>query len=386
MKTLRFGLFSDSFPPIMDGVAITVKNYAFWLNKINNPSYVITPEFPGYADIDEFPVLRYFSAPILLRKPYRMGLPHFDYHFNQALKNIPLNLVHAHSPFSAGALALKTARQNNIPLIATFHSKYKDDFGRFISQKTILKQVVNRIIDFYKMADEVWIPQRHVEDTIREYGYKGKLEVVANGIDINIEGDIRAFRATSRQMHNIPQSRKIFLYVGQLVLEKNVKFLMESLRYIRTDDFAIYFIGQGYARPLLERMSQEYNLTPKVKFIGTVYNREELKRFYALADLFLFPSLYDNAPLVIHEAAALHTPSLLLRGSTIAELIQDEFNGFLSYNSPKQYGERINQLISNNELLIKAGDNASITLCRSWQEVLEEVKDRYIHLINKKLN
>jgi glycosyltransferase involved in cell wall biosynthesis len=386
MKPLRIGLFSDSYPPIMDGVALTVKNYAYWLNKTNNPSCVVTPEFPGYTDNDEFPVLRYFSAPIIMREPYRIGLPKLDRRINHAMNKMSLNLVHAHSPFSAGSLALHTARKNHIPMIATFHSKYRDDFMRIINQKTIVNQVVKRIIGFYELADEVWIPQRYVEETIREYGYKGKLEIVENGIDINVEGNIRTFRSHCREMLNIPQDRNVFLYVGQLVLEKNLKFLMESLRYITTKDFVIYFVGQGYARPQLKRLAEEYGLISKVKFIGPIYDREELKRFYAIADLFLFPSLYDNAPLVLYEAAAIHTPALLLRGSTIAGLIQDDFNGFISSNSPKKYGERINQLINNNELLIRAGNNASITLCRPWQDVVNEVKDRYALLCKKKQN
>ena len=331
-------------------------------------------------------MLRYLSAPVPRREPYRIGLPELDYRFNHTLKEIPLNLVHAHSPFSAGSLALKTARQNHIPLVATFHSKYRDDFERFMQQKTILKQIMRRIIIFFESADEVWIPQRHVEETIREYGYKGKLEVIENGIDISDEGNISEFRSTSRKMLGIPQNRKVFLYVGQLILEKNLKFLLESLRYIRSNDFVIYFIGQGYARPVLEKLAKEYILDSKVKFTGPVYNREELKRFYAIADLFLFPSLYDNAPLVLREAAVLHTPALLLRGSTAAEVIQDEYNGFLSENEPVLYGERINQLMNNHELLSKAGNIAAVTLCRSWQEIVEEVEDRYSHLIKRKMN
>jgi glycosyltransferase involved in cell wall biosynthesis len=386
MGNLKFGIFSDSYPPIMDGVAITVKNYAYWLNKSGFQPFIITPEYPGYSDMDEYPVLRYHSVPILLRKPYRLGLPNIDHPFNQKLKKIPFNLVHAHSPFSAGLLALRTARLNDIPMVATFHSKYRDDFSRFVNQKEILNQILKKIIAFYNAADEVWIPQPSVEATIREYGYKGKLEVVENGVDLNVEGDANRFRSVSRELLGIPQKRKVFLYVGQLVMEKNLKFLVESLKYITAEDFAVYFVGEGYARSHLENLVREYGLDSKVKFTGTIYDRELLKKYYAAADLFLFPSMYDNAPLVVLEASAFHTPALLLRGSTISTLVMDQFNGFLSDNDPKLYGEKINQLISNNELLLKAGDNAAATIGHSWQENVREVVDRYTQLIKRKEN
>lgn len=384
MENLKFGIFSDSYPPIMDGVAITVKNYAYWLNKSGFRPYIITPEYPGFTDIDEHPVLRYHSVPILMRKPYRLGLPKIDHQFNQELKNIPFNLVHAHSPFSAGLLALKIARQNHIPMVATFHSKYRDDFSRFFNQKEILNQIVKKIITFYNAADEVWIPQPSVEDTIREYGYKGKVEVVENGVDFNVDGDVNLLRSASRKMLKIPENRRVFLYVGQLVLEKNLKFLVESLRYINAQDFIVYFVGEGYAKPHLENLVREYGLESKVKFTGIIHDREELKRYYAVADLFLFPSMYDNAPLVILEASAFHTPALLLRGSTISALIKEDFNGFLSDNDTKLYGGKINQLISDNELLVKAGDNAAATIGRPWQDKVREVADRYTQLIKRK--
>lgn len=384
MATLKFGIFSDSYPPVMDGVAITVRNYAYWLNKSKFQPYVITPEYPGYPDSDEFPVLRYHSVPILMRKPYRLGLPKIDHHFNLELKAIPFSLVHAHSPFSAGQLALRNARQNNIPIVATFHSKYRDDFSRFINQKEILNQILKKIISFYNAADEVWIPQPSVEETIREYGYRGKVEVMENGVDINFEGDIVQFRSASREKLKVPQNRRVFLYVGQLVLEKNLKFLVESLRYINSEDFVVYFVGEGYAKSQLESLVREYGLESKVKFAGIIYDREELKRYYAAADLFLFPSMYDNAPLVLLEASAIHTPALLLKGSTISSLIQDWFNGFLSDNDPELYGEKINHLINDNDLLIRTGVNAAATIGHSWEDRVKEVADRYMHLISRK--
>lgn len=269
-------------------------------------------------------------------------------------------------------------------MVATFHSKDRDDFIRYINQKEILNQIIKRIITFYNAADEVWIPQPSVEDTIREYGYTGKLEVVENGVDFKVDVDIALLRSENREMLKIPQNKWVFLYVGQLVLEKNLKFLVESLRYINTENCMVYFVGEGYAKSHLENLVRKYGLEPKVKFTGIIYDREELKRYYAASDLFLFPSMYDNAPLVILEASAFHFPSLLLRDSTISAFIKDDFNGFISDNDPKLYGEKINHLISNNELLIKVGEKAAGTIGHPWQDNVRGVADRYTQLIKRK--
>lgn len=120
--------------------------------------------------------------------------------------------------------------------------------------------------------------------------------------------------------------------------------------------------------------------------MGSITERERLKLYYAAADLFLFPSLYDNAPLVVREAAALHTPSLLIKGSTSAEVIHDSVNGFLSDNSVTAYASRISQLLETPQLIAEAGEAASHSIARSWEDVVEEVYDRYVNLIHRSGN
>ena len=197
------GLFNDCFPPIMDGVSVTVYNYAFWLNKKQKDVCVVTPQTPSAACDTDFPVYRYLSIPIPMRKPYRLGFPRIDWPFHKQIHRIPFELVHAHCPFSSGMLALGIARHNKIPMVATFHSKYRTDFERVIPSKSIVNHLIHHIISFSEQADEVWIPQPAVEDTLREYGYKGKVEVVDNGNDFSDIPYTAQGKAESRRMLGI---------------------------------------------------------------------------------------------------------------------------------------------------------------------------------------
>ena len=171
MDKRLIGLFNDGFPPIMDGVSLTVKNYAYWLNQKNENVCVVTPKIPGTQYTEKYPIYSYTSIPIPMRKPYRLGFPRIDLPFYEHICQKPFSLVHAHCPFSSGELAMRIAHSQHIPIIATFHSKYRDDFKRIIPNKTLLALLIRKIIRFYEAADEVWIPQAAVEDTIREYGY-----------------------------------------------------------------------------------------------------------------------------------------------------------------------------------------------------------------------
>ncbi|MEE0923078.1 MAG: glycosyltransferase, partial [Paludibacteraceae bacterium] len=91
----------------------------------------------------------------------------------------------------------------------------------------------------------------------------------------------------------------------------------------------------------------------------------------------VFPSLYDTCGLVVREAAAMHTPSILLADSTAATAITDGVNGFVSPNSTKEYAQRIVKLIEQSEVIGRVGQKASNTISRSWENVMEEVILRY---------
>ena len=153
------GIFNDCYPPVIDGVSVTVQNYARWLNRKCGDVCVVTPAVPGAKHDEDFPVYDYFSVPIPMRKPYRMGMPYVDLDFRSRISRVGFSIVHAHSPFSSGRLALRLARQQKVPLVATFHSKYRADFERVVPSKTIVDYLVKNIVDFYNQADEVWVPQ-----------------------------------------------------------------------------------------------------------------------------------------------------------------------------------------------------------------------------------
>lgn len=141
-------------------------------------------------------------------------------------------------------------------------------------------------------------------------------------------------------------------------------------------------VGTGYAVREIRAKVKELQLQDKVTLLGNIHDRERLKRIDAAADLFLFPSLYDNAPLVVREAAAMHTPAMLIQNSTAAEIIDNDVNGFLTPNDVQMYADRIVFLMEHPEVLKRVGKKASTTISRSWENVIEEVILRYRDIQN----
>jgi glycosyltransferase involved in cell wall biosynthesis len=369
----------------MDGVTITVKNYAYWLEKTLGPTYVVTPYVPNYEDTEPFKVIRFLSMPTIVRPPYRIGLPDLDLRLQYILKNRDFSIVHAHSPFAAGIFARRVAKARGIPIVATFHSKYRDDFQRIFAIKSIVNDQIKRIVDFYYSVNHVWVPQESVVKTLREYGYKGPYEVMENGIDMTPVKDIAEYWKRGADYLKLPEGLHVGLYVGQHILEKNLEFLVRSLPHVMQalPDFRMVFVGDGYAKNQLRNLVDDLGIGDKIIFHNVVFDREVLKSIYARSDIFLFPSLYDTASLVVREAAALKTPSVLIQGANAAEAIKDGVNGYLSENDIEGFAHRVVQALSNQGEREKIAEMAQNSLCRTWEDVVLEVKDRYLKILER---
>ena len=388
------GLFNECFPPVMDGVSLTVSNLARCFYQQGREVAVVTPEMPGFDESQiPYSVFLYRSFPVPGRHPYRYGFPSLDFKFQKQVAAQNFEILHAHCPFSSGDFALKTARRMGIPLVATFHSKYRDDFERVIPSKTLVDYLVGKVVKFYESVDEVWVPQASVGETLREYGYKGTFEVVDNGTEFADAPYSEEMKWAAKKELYVAVDEPLLLFVGQHIWEKNVKLIIEALAKVKDLPYHALFVGDGYARSEMQAMAAKLGLSgnsdyrkDKITFFGSVQSRELMQMNYTAADLFLFPSIYDNAPLVVREAASLHTPSIVARGSNTAEIIKDGINGFLSDNDVTAFANRLRYILECPTIISWAAKGAVETLVRSWNGFAVEVLDRYQHLIDRQQN
>jgi glycosyltransferase involved in cell wall biosynthesis len=229
------------------------------------------------------------------------------------------------------------------------------------------------------------VPQEAVAATLREYGYRGAYEVVENGIDYDPPEDPAPLRARGGRLLGLGEGAIVGLFVGQHILEKNLEFLLRSLPAVMAalPDFRMAFVGRGCARRRLQALASRLGLGDRVRFYGPIDDRGLLAAAYARADLLFLPSLWDNAPLVVREAAAFGTPSVLLRDSTAAEVIRDGANGFLADYEVEAFAARVVQALRDPARLRLVGAEARRSLCRTWEDVVREVKDRYLSILDR---
>ncbi|MDY6426479.1 MAG: glycosyltransferase [Bacteroidales bacterium] len=384
---LKIGLFNESFPPIQDGVAQVVENYAKLLSERGHDVTVATAKVPFFDYPVTYHVKNIVSVPLIFRLPYRVGLPVWMAPF-QPILNFKAEIYHLHSPFTSGRIALKLGKKFNAPVVATFHSKYRDDFLRSVKSDRVADLMVKRIVGVFEEADEVWVPQEGVKEVLRSYGYRGPIEVVSNAIDYDLSDlDLPMLRKQARQMLDVDGDTPCFLFVGQIIKEKRVDFILDALTTLHEKGyrFKMFYVGTGYWVEELKLKIRLRHLRDCVIYKGQISDRSALQLYYAAADLFLFPSLYDTFGLVIREAAVHRTPSLMMRQALCAKGIKEDVSGFLvDDTSPEAFALKIIEIMDNKTLYNSVCDHAEEDLGLTWKKLMPEVEDRYRSLIKRK--
>jgi len=146
-------------------------------------------------------------------------------------------------------------------------------------------------------------------------------------------------------------------------------------------DIRLIMAGQGPSEQEIRALSAALGLEDAVVHAGHITDVRLLDGLYTRADLFVFPSLYDNAPMVVREAAAVGTPSLLTRGSSAAEVVRDGENGLLADDTTADMAACIAWALDNPVRLREIGMAAWATIPKPWEEVITEVLARYEDLI-----
>lgn len=104
-----------------------------------------------------------------------------------------------------------------MPIIATMHSRYRDDIKRYVRLDAITDLFVRKLVDFYESVDEVWVPNDAAGKLLRSYGYSGEITVQENGTELRLpdENTWAGLRRSARESVGMAEREAVALYVGQ---------------------------------------------------------------------------------------------------------------------------------------------------------------------------
>ena len=349
---------------------------------------VVTPK-PLKKEYDDSDLIYEVYRTALIGLPvaeYGMPAPRIDRKVRDWLADRDLQIFHAHSPFFEGTFASSYAKKLGVPCVATFHSKYYDDVVHITGSKVIAKIVTKKIVKFFNSVDSVWACSHGTADTLRSYGYAGDIFVMDNGTTFKTPENPEELRKKAAHTFGIPEDKHILLFVGHQIWHKNIKLILDTFKMLcdHSDDYRLLIVGDGYDEKEVVKYAENLHFPEgSLRFLGKIMDRDLLSGVYLNADLFFFPSVYDNSPLVVREAASLGVPSLLTEGSNSAEAVEKNVSGFVAKeNKVAMYGE-ILRVFHTDGLLQKVGEGAKKYVAKPWEEIVPMVQDKYAQIIEK---
>ena len=345
---LRIAIFSDSALPVLNGVSMSIDLLINELRDRGHSVHLFTARHPKASKTDPN-THRFRAVETPWTKGYPLAFPPF-YRMLRKFRRFEFDVIHTHTPFTIGFVGMRWAESHGIPIVSTYHTLY-DRYVHYIPyfpRRYLRFKLAKHTNFYYNRVDHVITPSDAALKWLRRHSVSTPASVIPT------DALPRKFldRSEIRQTLGIPANQRILLYVGRLAKEKNMSTLFEmaaiSLR--KDPDQRLWLVGDGPYRAECVRMARDLGIGDRVKFVGFV-PRTEVDKYYAAADLFVFPSITETQGLVVQEAMNYGLPAVAILGGGASEGIEDGVNGFTVKNDAGTFADEVLRVIRDPELL-----------------------------------
>jgi 1,2-diacylglycerol 3-alpha-glucosyltransferase len=355
---MNIAVFTNNFVPFTSGVTSSILSFKMQAEKLGHNVYVFAPDYPQYKD-PEKNVYRIRSVESPTVPGFYMPLP-FISQIDETFRQLNTDVVHVHHPFLLGETGLRLAREHNLPVVFTHHSLY-EKYSHYVpfSSEITLSALKRLVSSFCNECDLVIAPSTYVKQILNRRGVTSDIAVILTGVETGIsQKDIR-------KDYFISENTKILFHAGRIAKEKNLVFLIKSLKEIieRIPDTITFIAGSPTGKDdylqKLKALIGRYNLSHKIIFTGNL--ETDLFSFYKHADLFLFTSKSETQGLVLLESMAAGTPVVCVDSPALTDVVRNEFNGYLVPERIQAYSAAVVSILKNKKKLNALSKNAKIT-------------------------
>jgi glycosyltransferase involved in cell wall biosynthesis len=292
---MRIAYVTETWPPEINGVSFTAERTVRHLRSAGHDVQLVRPRQQGEAPRDDEDEWRTAGWPLPMYPALRFGWAAAGA-FCQRWHEHPPDLVHAVTPGPLAWSALRAAALAHVPATADFRTNfhaYSRHYGCGWAEPLVLAWLRG----LHRRTRCTFAPTDAQAEELRRRGF-GQVEVVGRGVDAHRFSP--EHRDDELRRHwGAAEGDPVFLYVGRLAAEKNVRLACAAFEAVRTrvPRARLVLVGDGPERRLLEARH------PHAHFAGE-RRGAVLAAHYASADVFLFPSLTDTFGNVVLEAMA----------------------------------------------------------------------------------
>lgn len=369
----RIALFTGAYNHIADGVTLTLNRLVDYLEQQGSEVMVFAPTIknPPIEHAGTLVSAPSIRMPLPNRADYRLTT-HFPRRIRKALDEFKPSIIHIASPDQLGKGAAKYGVNNNIPVVATYHTHFSS-YLAYYKLNWLESWFWGYLRDFYKQCEEVYVPSESMIDVLENHGISGNLHLWERGVVTERFNPGRRSMAWRRNL-GIADDEVVISFISRLVWEKGPDIYADVLEGLLQKGIPhrSIVVGDGPARAELEKR------LPNTLFLGH-QGGTDLATAYASSDVFLFPSETETFGNVTLEAMASGIPPVCANATGSSSLIRDGITGFLA--PPKDsatFLKYVEQLVTDKSMREKMGQ-LSLKRAQSydWPVILEKMEGYY---------
>ena len=378
---LRIALFSGNYNYTRDGANQALNRLAGYLLKrgaglrVYAP-VVAEPDFPPTGDLVNVPNVR---MPVKGRGEYRLPL-RIDDRVRADLDTFKPNLVHLSSPDPVAHAALKWARERDIPVLASVHTRF-ETYPRYYGLGFLEPAVEAILRRFYQRCDALVAPSQSQIEELRAQRMHDDIAIWSRGVDRTVFHPSKRDHKW-RRAHGLADDDVAIVFLGRLVMEKGLDVFAETIVQLRQRQVPhkVLVIGDGPAREWFEKA------LPGGIFAGFKTGKD-LGQALASGDIFFNPSITETFGNVTLEAMACGLPVVAAGATGAASLVQDGATGRLVLpDRPEVFAPACAEALApyctdDNLRLLHGANGEEAAGAYTWDAINQAVVDTYLRLI-----
>jgi 1,2-diacylglycerol 3-alpha-glucosyltransferase len=346
---MKIALFTDTYPPEINGVSVSVGlHQKVLMNQGHDVLVITTNPFGKLIDID----LGIVRIPgVELKKLYGYRLSSF---FNakayQFIRKWQPDVIHIHTDAGIGIFGKITAFFLKVPTVVTYHTMYED----YTHYAGFLKGLASRVVKRFsksiaEQCTEFISPSLKTKERIRSYGVDRYINIVPTGIDFS------RFQRTNLDSEKLAEIKsrwvlpgeRVLLSLGRVAKEKSMDVILKGFSKViesKEDNVRLLMVGDGPNRQGLIDLANQLGVSSHVSFVGAV-PIQDVPYYYQIADVFVSASLTETQGLTFMEAMVSDRLVLCRFDENLANLIRHQQTGFI-FNDEEDFVRQVNTIFN----------------------------------------
>ena len=340
--------FTNTYHPVISGVVRSIDTFRQGLTELGHNVFIFAQNANDYQDKEPF-VFRYPSIDLPMSHNFPLTIPISSF-VDKVFPSLKPAVIHSHHPFLLGRAAANKAEEHHIPLVFTFHTRYREYSHYVALNQQFVKDAIDYWLgDYMQKCHHIVVPSDSIKQMLADvYGVTNQVTTVPTGIDL------RPYQAADP--HSIRQKRgwgedKVLISIGRLAEEKNWKVLLAAAgsAFKQHPQARLVIIGDGEQKDELSKLAGKLGIAERVEFTGKI-PFDEVPLYLKAADLFCFASTTETQGLVTMEALAAELPVVAVEASGTQDVVEHDRQGLLAENNPEALAAAINRVLDDEEL------------------------------------